>query len=65
VELRDEISQRAVAEPETFGDIEQRLLIDKNSAESFVVLLTSLIGLKKELLATRIIHDRSSKMSCH
>ena len=63
VELRDEISERAIGEAKALGDIEQRLLVDNDGADGFIAFLLSLTGLEKELLATGIIHDRASKMS--
>ena len=63
VEPRDEIAERAVSESKTQSDVEQRLLVNNDGADGFIAFLLSLIGLKKELQAPGIIHDRTSKMS--
>jgi hypothetical protein len=63
VELSDEIAQRAVSEAETCGDRLQRLLLDDHGAERFIAALLRRLGIGKEMLEPRVVHDRTSKMS--
>jgi hypothetical protein len=62
-ELSDDVTQRAVGEAEANGDRLQRLLLDDHGAERFVAALLRRLGIGKELLELRVVHDRTSKMS--
>jgi hypothetical protein len=62
-ELTDEIPKRPVGEAETLGNRLQRLLFDDDGTNRFVAALLWQIRVEEELLKTRVIHDRTSKMS--
>ena len=62
-ELSDEITQRSIREAEACGDILQKLSLDDNGADRFVVAMLGQLGIDEELLTTRVVHDRTSKMS--
>ena len=62
-ELSDDITKRSVSEAEARGDILQRLPLEDDGADRFVVALLSQLGSDKELLKTRVVHDRTSEMS--
>jgi hypothetical protein len=61
--LRDEIPQRPVREAEAYGDVLSRFAFQDDSADRFVAALLGQLGIDKELLPTRVVHDRTSKMS--
>lgn len=62
-ELSDKITQRSVREAEACGDNLQRLSLADNGADRFIVPLLGQLGIDEELLTTRVVHDRTSKMS--
>jgi hypothetical protein len=62
-EPRDEIAQGAVSEAEACGSRWQRLAFEDDGADRFVVPLRRLLGIDKELLEPRVVHDRTSQLS--
>jgi hypothetical protein len=62
-ELGDQIPQCPVGEAEAGGGRLRRLSLDHNGAKRFIAALLGRIGLAKELLETRVVHDRTLEMS--
>lgn len=62
-ELREEITQRPVREAEAYGDGLSRLAVKDDGANRLVAALLGQLGIGKELSPTRVVHDRTSKMS--
>jgi hypothetical protein len=62
-ELSDEIAQGAVSKAEACGGCLQRLALDDYGADRFVAALLRRLGIGKELLEPRVVHDRTSELS--
>jgi hypothetical protein len=62
-ELDNQITQRAVSEAEACGGPLQRLAFEEDGADRFVAPLRRVLGIDKELLEPRVVHDRTSKLS--
>jgi hypothetical protein len=52
-----------VLEAEACSDVLGRFAFHDDSADRFVAALLGQLGIDKELLPTRVVHDRTSKMS--
>ena len=63
--LSEEITQRPIREAEVSGDGLRGLAFEDDGANRFVVALRGRLWIDKELLQTRVVHDRTSKMSCN
>jgi hypothetical protein len=61
--LREEITQRSVREAEACSDAWSRVAVNDDGAQRFVAALLGQLGSDEELLPTRVVHDRTSKMS--
>ena len=55
--LGDEITQCAVGQAETAGEVGQRKLVDKEGPQDFIAALQELVGFEKELLAASVVHE--------